>query len=55
MARLQVGDGLAEGSVLGPLIDGNAVAKVEAHVADAAAKGRDRPPRRRRHALGGNF
>ena len=36
---LKVGDGLAEGTTLGPLINQAAIAKVQAHVADATAKG----------------
>ena len=38
-ARLKLGDGLAPGVDVGPLIDAEAVAKVEEHVADALAKG----------------
>ncbi|MEP7240866.1 MAG: NAD-dependent succinate-semialdehyde dehydrogenase, partial [Devosia sp.] len=37
--RLKVGDGFTEGTTLGPLIDENAVAKVERHIADATGKG----------------
>ena len=37
--RLRVGDGFAAASDLGPLIDAAAVEKVEAHIADALAKG----------------
>ncbi len=37
--RLRVGNGLQEGTEIGPLIDGSAVAKVERHVADALSKG----------------
>lgn len=36
---LRVGDGLAEGVQVGPLIDGAAVEKVDAHVRDAVASG----------------
>lgn len=39
VAQLQVGDGLEEGTDLGPLITDDAVAKVEEHIADAQAKG----------------
>ena len=39
VAALQVGDGLEEGTDLGPLITDSAVAKVEEHIADARAKG----------------
>ena len=37
--KLKVGDGLDEGTTLGPLIDADALAKVQEHVADATAKG----------------
>ncbi|NIJ08555.1 succinate-semialdehyde dehydrogenase/glutarate-semialdehyde dehydrogenase [Sphingomonas vulcanisoli] len=36
---LKVGDGMAEGTTIGPLIDAAAVAKAEEHVADATAHG----------------
>ncbi len=37
--ELSVGDGFREGVAIGPLIDRHALAKIEAHVADAVAKG----------------
>ncbi len=37
--KLRVGDGFADGTTTGPLIDEKAIAKVEWHVADATAKG----------------
>jgi succinate-semialdehyde dehydrogenase/glutarate-semialdehyde dehydrogenase len=37
--ELSVGDGFGEGVAIGPLIDRQALAKIEAHVADAVAKG----------------
>lgn len=37
--ELSVGDGFDPGSAIGPLIDDRAMAKVEAHIADAHAKG----------------
>ncbi len=37
--RLRMGDGFSEGIDLGPLIDEEAVRKVEGHIADALAKG----------------
>ena len=55
VAALQVGPGDAEGTALGPLIDGKAVAKVEEHVADALAHGARVALGGRRHALGGSF
>ncbi len=36
---LQVGNGLAPGTMIGPLIDAQAVAKVKQHVSDAVAHG----------------
>ncbi len=39
VAALQVGDGLAEGTMIGPLINSAALSKVEAHLADAVSKG----------------
>jgi len=39
VARLKQGPGAAEGVTIGPLIDGRAVAKAEAHVEDALRKG----------------
>ncbi|MEJ8815568.1 NADP-dependent succinate-semialdehyde dehydrogenase [Variovorax ureilyticus] len=38
-AELQVGDGAAPGTVIGPLIDTGAIAKVEEHVNDALQRG----------------
>jgi succinate-semialdehyde dehydrogenase/glutarate-semialdehyde dehydrogenase len=37
--KLRVGNGLERGTDIGPLIDAQAVAKVETHIADAVAKG----------------
>ena len=39
VGELKVGNGFEPGVNLGPLIDGEAIAKVESHVADALAKG----------------
>lgn len=39
LATLKVGDGLDEGTVFGPLIDANAVARVEEHIAEAPVGG----------------
>ena len=52
---LKVGNGVGEGIVQGPLIDAAAVAKVEAHIADAVARGARVVAGGRRHALGGTF
>jgi len=39
VAKMKVGDGLEDGVQFGPLINNKAVEKVEAHLADATAKG----------------
>jgi succinate-semialdehyde dehydrogenase/glutarate-semialdehyde dehydrogenase len=54
-SALKVGNGLEAGTEQGPLIDANAVAKVEEHVADALAKGGRLLAGGKRHALGGTF
>jgi succinate-semialdehyde dehydrogenase/glutarate-semialdehyde dehydrogenase len=53
--RLKVGPGLEEGVTQGPLIDDAAVAKVEAHIADALAKGATVLKGGRRMAAGSRF
>ncbi|GAB2888419.1 NAD-dependent succinate-semialdehyde dehydrogenase [Uliginosibacterium flavum] len=53
--QLKVGNGLEDGITLGPLIDERALLKVEAHIADALAKGAQLVMGGRRHALGHNF
>ena len=53
--NLRVGDGLKGETDQGPLIDAKALAKVEAHVADAKAKGANVVIGGQRHALGGTF
>jgi succinate-semialdehyde dehydrogenase/glutarate-semialdehyde dehydrogenase len=55
VAGLKVGPGLAEGTTQGPLIDADAVDKVERLIADALAKGARLVAGGRRHALGGLF
>jgi succinate-semialdehyde dehydrogenase / glutarate-semialdehyde dehydrogenase len=52
---LKVGNGTESGVTTGPLIDDNAVAKVEEHVSDAVAKGAKVVVGGKRHALGGLF
>jgi succinate-semialdehyde dehydrogenase/glutarate-semialdehyde dehydrogenase len=53
--RLVIGPGLDKGVQLGPLIDQQAIDKVEQHVQDAVAKGARVMSGGKRHALGGNF
>ncbi|MCC5965729.1 MAG: NAD-dependent succinate-semialdehyde dehydrogenase [Natronohydrobacter sp.] len=53
--KLQVGDGLAEGTDLGPLINTEAVEKVEDHIADVLAKGGAVLTGGRKHGNGGSF
>jgi len=54
-AQLKVGAGFEPGVQQGPLIDEAALAKVEAHVADAVSQGARAVTGGRRHALGGTF
>jgi succinate-semialdehyde dehydrogenase/glutarate-semialdehyde dehydrogenase len=52
---LKVGDGMEPGVTQGPLINSEAVRKVEEHIADATAKGASILTGGKRHARGGNF
>ncbi|SFK30709.1 NADP-dependent succinate-semialdehyde dehydrogenase [Falsiroseomonas stagni] len=52
---LKVGNGMEPGVTQGPLINADAVAKVEEHIADATAKGATIVTGGKRHARGGNF
>ena len=52
---LKVGPGTEAGVNIGPLIDANAVTKVEEHIQDAVAKGAKVVIGGKRHALGGLF
>jgi succinate-semialdehyde dehydrogenase / glutarate-semialdehyde dehydrogenase len=54
-AALKVGNGMEEGVVQGPLINEEAVLKVEEHIADAVAKGARVVAGGKRHELGGFF
>ena len=54
-SQITVGNGLQAGVTQGPLIDAAALAKVEAHVADAVAQGATVLTGGQRHALGGTF
>ena len=53
--RIVIGPGLDKGVQLGPLIDQQAINKVEQHVQDAVAKGARLMTGGKRHALGGTF
>ena len=55
ISGLTVGDGAQDGVTQGPLIDENAVAKVEEHIADAVQKGGDVVVGGARADLGGAF
>jgi len=55
IAGLKVGNGLDEGVSQGPLIDLNAVEKVEDHIRDATSKGARVLAGGKRHANGGSF
>ncbi len=39
VGQLKVGDGFGDGTTVGPLIDENAVSKVQEHIEDAIQKG----------------
>jgi succinate-semialdehyde dehydrogenase/glutarate-semialdehyde dehydrogenase len=53
--KLRVGDGLAEGTTLGPLIEPAAVKKVQEHLDDALSKGGKVLTGGKPHDLGGQF
>lgn len=53
--KLVCGDGMEEGVTQGPLINTQALEKVETHVADAREKGADVLAGGNRHELGGTF
>jgi succinate-semialdehyde dehydrogenase/glutarate-semialdehyde dehydrogenase len=55
VAALKVGAGTEDGVNQGPLIDAQALAKVEAHIADAVALGARVLTGGKRHARGGTF
>ena len=52
---LRVGSGMEDGVTQGPLINADAVAKVEEHIADAVSKGARVVAGGKRHERGGNF
>ncbi|MGF1766376.1 NADP-dependent succinate-semialdehyde dehydrogenase [Enterovibrio makurazakiensis] len=53
--KLQVGQGTVEGVTTGPLINENAVLKVEKHIENAVSQGAVIATGGQRHALGGTF
>ncbi len=53
VSQLRVGDGMRDGVTQGPLIDMNAVQKVEEHIADAVEHGAEVVVGGSRHELGG--
>jgi succinate-semialdehyde dehydrogenase/glutarate-semialdehyde dehydrogenase len=55
VGALRVGDGREPGSEQGPLIDEDAIAKVEEHIADAVDRGAKVVVGGGRHPLGGTF
>jgi succinate-semialdehyde dehydrogenase / glutarate-semialdehyde dehydrogenase len=55
VAGLRIGNGLEGPTEQGPLIDRDALAKVEQHIADAVQKGARVVQGGKRHALGGTF
>ncbi|HEE6387192.1 NAD-dependent succinate-semialdehyde dehydrogenase [Acinetobacter baumannii] len=55
VSKLKVGDGRQDGSTQGPLIDEDAIAKVQSHIADATEKGATVRIGGQRSALGGTF
>jgi len=55
LAARKVGDGLGEGTDFGPLIEPQAVDKVEEHISDALARGATLVQGGERHELGGLF
>ncbi|MCH9050048.1 MAG: NAD-dependent succinate-semialdehyde dehydrogenase [Proteobacteria bacterium] len=54
-SAMKVGDGFEDGVEQGPLIDMNAIDKVEDHIADAVSKGAEIMVGGKRHELGGTF
>lgn len=55
VTQMKVGSGMDEGVSQGPLIDSNAVEKVEEHIRDAVSKGAEVVVGGGRHELGGTF
>jgi len=55
VSKMRIGDGMADGTEQGPLIDDDAVAKVQEHIEDAVAHGGTITTGGKPHALGGTF
>ncbi|MEM0937501.1 MAG: NAD-dependent succinate-semialdehyde dehydrogenase [Pseudomonadota bacterium] len=55
VSQMTVGDGMDDGTLIGPLIDDAAMVKVERHLADAKAKGAEVLTGGARHGASGNF
>ena len=55
VAKLNIGNGLEHGITTGPLIDAQAMAKVQEHIDDAVSKGARVVAGGKPHALGGTF
>lgn len=55
VAEMKVGNGADDGVVQGPLINAEALEKVEEHIADALSKGAELVAGGKRHGLGGSF
>jgi len=55
VSALKVGNGADDGTIIGPLIDDKALAKVEEQVSDAVKKGGKVMIGGKRHSLGGSF
>ena len=55
LSSMKVGDGLTDGVAFGPLINDDAVSKIEEHLKDAEAKGGKVVMGGHRHELGGTF
>lgn len=53
--KMKVGNGVEDGIMQGPLINADAVDKVEAHIADAISQGASIVVGGNRHALGGTY
>lgn len=55
VAEMKVGNGADDGVVQGPLINAEALEKVEEHITDALSKGAELVAGGKRHGLGGSF